>query len=827
MPIASRLQMSAVQPTAVGRLVILACTLALAAALPGAEEVQLSTLDLSLAQQGWGSPGIDRSVEGRPMHIGGIPFAHGFGTHAPCELQVALAGGSSRFTASVGVDDEQGATGRNGSVEFTISGDGKELWRSGVMHGGDPSKPVDVEVSGVRTLILAVGNGGDGNGGDHADWADAKFQVVGNRPETISAPPHVRWRLAEKSSIMWDVAADRTPEHDDFLEQGGRLAGQVVEYAVSGERGLRIARSLVWPSLRIPPNNTHSSLIHHYGREAEPAISVDGAPLGELRVTRVVLDGTLTFHATAQAGLVITRCTFPTTSARTALDRWTLRNTGTAPVTVAVAPLALRDEVRGPYGLNIMEVVHDAPTSTVLAPGRSLDFAVRFSAHLDGEATGAVPDAAVEEAARRAFFAGLQQALRLETPDPVLDHTFAMAKLRVAEAINATRGGLMLAPGGLAYYAATWCNDNVEYAGPFFPFLGDDGGNQASLDTYRGYRAYMKPDYHRIPSSIVAEGTSFWDGAGDRGDAAMYAYGCARFCLARGDRTLAEELWPGIVWCLEYCRRQTGPDGAIRSDHDELEGRFPAGAANLSTISLCYGGLRSAADLARALGRTAEAADYDQRAVGVAQAIERCFGASVEGFATYRYFDGCEVLRSWICLPLCMGLMERRDATIAALFSPRLWTADGLATQAGNRIFWDRSTLYGLRGVFQAGATATALRYLTAFSQRRLLGDHVPYAVETGTHGNQLSSESALYCRVFSEGLFGILPTGLDRFRCTPRLPDGWPRMALRSIRAFGREWDLVVERQGGNLAVTATVAGQPADTRVIAPGASADLLLP
>jgi hypothetical protein len=309
----------------------------------------------------------------------------------------------------------------------------------------------------------------------------------------------------------------------------------------------------------------------------------------------------------------------------------------------------------------------------------------------------------------------------------------------------------------------------------------------------------------------------------------MYAYGCARFCLARGDQAIAEELWPAIVWCLEYCQRKTTPDGVIASNTDELEGRFPAGKANLSTATLCYGGLRSAANLARALDKISEAKAYELRADALALAIDRYFGATVEGFATYRYYDGNDILRSWICLPLCMGLMDRRDATIAALFSPRLWTADGLATQAGNRTFWDRSTLYGLRGVFQAGDTARALRFLSAYSHRRLLGDHVPYPVEAWPEGGQrhLASESGLYCRVFTEGLFGILPTGLDRFRCTPRLPEGWPSMALRSIRAFNRNFDLVVVRAGRQLRLTVTQNGRPVLERILADGETVDVRLP
>jgi hypothetical protein len=242
---------------------------------------------------------------------------------------------------------------------------------------------------------------------------------------------------------------------------------------------------------------------------------------------------------------------------------------------------------------------------------------------------------------------------------------------------------------------------------------------------------------------------------------------------------------------LEYSRRQTTAEGVIASDSDELEGRLPTGKANLSTSSLYYGGLRAAADLGRALGMETEANAYDQQADVMAKAIDKYFGATVEGFPTYRYYDGNDVLRSWICLPLCMGLTDRRDGTIAALFSPRLWTSDGLASQAGDQAFWDRSTLYGLRGVLQAGETTTGLRYLSAYTRRRLLGDHVPYPVEAWPEGDQrhLSSESGLYCRIFTEGLFGLRPTGLDRFSCTPRLPEGWPRMALRSPLAATSTW--------------------------------------
>ncbi|MBC8143349.1 MAG: hypothetical protein H7Y38_18130, partial [Armatimonadetes bacterium] len=206
---------------------------------------------------------------------------------------------------------------------------------------------------------------------------------------------------------------------------------------------------------------------------------------------------------------------------------------------------------------------------------------------------------------------------------------------------------------------------------------------------------------------------------------------------------------------------------------------------------------------------TDNAADWNARADALAVAIESFFGATVEGYETYRYHDGNEVLRSWICLPLVFGLAQgtRKAGTLDALFSPHLWTPDGLATQAGDTTFWDRSTLYGLRGAFIAGATEPAYSHLLSYSRRRLLGDHVPYPVEAYPENAQahLSAESALYCRVILEGLLGICPTGFNSFAMTPRLPEAWNEYRVR-FTAFGnRDVSCHVVREGGAVTLTVT----------------------
>ncbi len=117
------------------------------------------------------------------------------------------------------------------------------------------------------------------------------------------------------------------------------------------------------------------------------------------------------------------------------------------------------------------------------------------------------------------------------------------------------------------------------------------------------------------------------------------------------------------------------------------------------------------------------------------------------------------------------------------------------------------------------------MEQLSYYSTRRLLGEHVPYPVEAYPEGNQrhLSAESALYCRVFVEGLLGVRPAGLRAFTCRPRLPQGWPGMALRRVHAFGDVFDLVIERQGpGILALKVGRDGKATIVREISEGEAA-----
>lgn len=645
-----------------------------------------------------------------------------------------------------------------------------------------------------------------------------------------SAPSQDRWTIQPDGSIRW--VPTRNLPHEDHLEMSGQMISVVLRYGVDARQRFRLNRSLVFPMLRMKPNKTQNNLKQRFDVNIPALVTVDDQTLLNEHVKDITFNGILRVESDygyiyrrkeVKDAVHVTRILYPSTTAAGYIEEYTFRNNSRNAITLRVPHWQVAYTTpadAGVYGAYRIEATLSKQGTFVLQPGEALEFHALFSGRKATDAVTGKEEAAAaprldiqsERAARQALISQWWNNLVLDTPDPVLNRMFAFAKLRGAESIYRTKGGLMHGPGGEAYYAAVWANDQAEYINPFFPFLGYNIGNQSALNAFRHFARYMNPEYKPIPSSIISEGVGTWHGAKDRGDGAMIAYGAARYALARGSKEEARQLWPLIEWCLEYCRRQLTPDGVVASDSDELENRFPAGDANLCTSTLYYDALRSAALLGRELGISGKQLNaYRAQAQTLEQAIERHFGYEIEGFHSYRYYEGNDILRSWICMPLVMGVYTRAQGTIDALFSPRLWTDDGLLTQAGTETFWDRSTLYALRGTIAAGEVAKGIDFLKKYSRRRLLGNHVPYAIEAWPEGNQrhLSAESGLYCRIYTEGLFGIRPTGLSSFEMTPRLPAEWDYMNLNKVRAFESDFDIRVSRTGKKLHVEVLEAGK------------------
>lgn len=619
-----------------------------------------------------------------------------------------------------------------------------------------------------------------------------------------------RWTLEKEGHIRWQP--EKVESHQDHIEMSGRTVSVVLRYGVENGKFI-LNKSMVWPLLRTIPNNTHASLMRRYNWDVLDMVNINGRSLTSEQVESIELKGILKVTSNYDEGRrgqwKIIREYFPSTDQPALVESYQIINTGKNELAIELPQVnqkSMTDPKKGVTGSFCIETLTNKSGHFTLQLGESLTFGASLLAYKEGEKAPLI-DVQKEKSQREALVGELMNKLVLETPDPIIDRMFAFSKIRGCESIYETKGGPMHGPGGESYYAAIWANDQAEYINPFFPFVGYEYGNASALNSYLHFARFMNDEWKPIPSSIIAEGIDIWNGAGDRGDAAMIAYGAARYALARGDKHEAETLWPLIEWCLEYCRRKLNAGGVVASDSDELEGRFPAGKANLCTSSLYYDALLSASYLCKELGKNGTST-YLKQAATLRKNMEHYFGAKVEGFDTYAYYEGNDILRSWICIPLTVGIDERAEDTIQALFSPRLWTKDGLLTQAGSETFWDRSTLYALRGVYAVGATEKATEFMKKYSATRLLGDHVPYAIEAWPEGSQrhLSAESALYARIITEGMFGIRPTGFKTFTLTPRLPKDWSFMNLKNIYAFDACFDVEVKRMdNGKLEVIVT----------------------
>lgn len=613
-----------------------------------------------------------------------------------------------------------------------------------------------------------------------------------------------RWTIVSPDSICWKVNG----AHHDHIEMSGLKVSTVLRYGVNETGEWVIDRNIVLPTFRTIPNDTHASLQHRFNGDWAYLCLVNGQPLLGEKVETVSLSGVMTVKSIySDKGIALTRTLFPSTSYPVFCEKYELENVTDRSLTVEFPSNSLSyrtDEARGVEGSYTLTATLSSPAKEgvcQLKAGEKACFQVLYAGYKKNDWELAL-DVEKELMARREFLRQVQSNLVLETPSDVINTMFSFAKIRGSESIFDTKGGYMQSPGGEAYYAGIWANDQAEYINPFFPYLGYPAGNRSAMNSFSLFMRYMNDEYKPLPSSIIAEGIDCFGVAGDRGDVAMVGYGAARYALASGNRHEAEKLWPLIEWCLEYCNRKLNAEGVVESDSDELENRFPSGKANLCTSSLYYDALISAAYLGKALKKDREQIkSYRDKATELYKNMDAYFAWNVEGYETYRYYDGNDVLRSWICIPLTMGIYDRAEGTVSALFSDKLWMENGLLTQSGTSTYWDRSTLYAFRGAYACGAREIATEYLEKYSATRLLGDHVPYAVEAWPEGNQrhLSTESALYCRIMTEGLFGIRPIALNAFKLTPQLPEGWNTMSLKRICAFGATFDIEVKRNKGN----------------------------
>lgn len=583
-------------------------------------------------------------------------------------------------------------------------------------------------------------------------------------------------------SIIFDVKKGES--YSNHIEMAGFYCSSIVSYGCDHKAKLRLMRHIIFPMLRKYPNITRGSLDYNFNGAT---LKVNKSTAVE-RVSSFTFDSTLKIRSSYD-NLKIERTIFPSRNCRACIETLTLENKEKEPIVVTVINNDKGHFTKAMHGHNRERYKLYATIDkqkVTLKPNAKIQINIAYIGKRLDEVVNV--DFNIETSARANFVKDIDRRLVVETSNKNLDVMERYSKIRAAESIFMTKNGLMHSPGGGNFYAALWTNDQCEYVNPLFAYLGYDKGIMSAINCYEQYKKYISADKPLI-TSIVAEGDAIWHGAKDRGDSAMYAYGASRFLLELGSKEVAEKFLAEIETCLAYTMSQKNTDGVIASDSDELEERFESGKANLCTSCIAYDALVSAVYLEKEFGRNEQAELYQTYAKELKENIEKYFGSSVEGYETYRYCAEETNLRSWIAMPLTVGIFDRAEQTKNALLSSKLRLNEGLLTRSGEKIFWDRSTLYTLRGLFNAGFADESYELLEQYTKSRLLGEHIPYAVEAFPEGNQaqLSAESGLYVRIFVEGLLGFRPTGFGKFTLNPILPKKLEFLNIKNMLLCGK----------------------------------------
>ena len=178
-----------------------------------------------------------------------------------------------------------------GSVCFIITGDGKELFNSGIMYGNEPPLSVNIDLTGIRVLELSVDPTDDGASGDNALWIAPIIDYKSRCPEIIHAEyigkgpemtNEISCRLAEKINKLPVLSVPVSTQTDfDWLITPEKAKAGI--YASADRKSIIVANPMVSRTFRIFPNLATTNIINRMTGESmlravssEGSIQIDG-----------------------------------------------------------------------------------------------------------------------------------------------------------------------------------------------------------------------------------------------------------------------------------------------------------------------------------------------------------------------------------------------------------------------------------------------------------------------------------------------------------------------------------------------------------------------
>lgn len=307
--------------------VALASTFAFGISAYAQSSINLSQLDLSKINQGYGKAVSGKSVSGDPAIAADKGYSDVIGTHAPSSFKINLHGKAMRLHARVAVGDRPAsADGKNierialvngtgmlfandgnqrrfvavtgnggeiepGSVKIVVKGDGKELPAGGVVRGGESPMAIDLDLKGINTLELIAETTPDGPSGDNVLWIEPVIEYEGEAPVAVDAASQekgpemtsqAKKRLESKIRKLpvMTVPASTLTGYDWLLTPGKTSAAI---YATPDRKSIVVANDMVSRTFRIFPNLATTDFVNRMTGESllravssEGSVAIDG-----------------------------------------------------------------------------------------------------------------------------------------------------------------------------------------------------------------------------------------------------------------------------------------------------------------------------------------------------------------------------------------------------------------------------------------------------------------------------------------------------------------------------------------------------------------------
>ena len=598
--------------------------------------------------------------------------------------------------------------------------------------------------------------------------------------------------LNDKNEVVFNANNKNLPYYD-HIETSGLYTSLIYSYGANKLKEFIESYHIVFPTFRRKVNDTRGSFAIRLKNVLD--ILIDNSKEIE-KLSKVTLNGFINITSNI-TDIKVNKKIYCSSSFKGIVINYKLTNKSSEIKNIFIdnnKNLICCDEdiFDKKYHVNIIlsndkTLKNNTSLSYTLKPNQSISFDQVIICSYDDETIN--ENLKVDINNRKKYLKTITNNYNVITNNKILDAMFNFSKIRASESICLTKNGLMHSPGGGHYYAATWNNDQCEYAAPLFAYLNYDLAIKSMINCFTQYTDYMYTD-KALVSSIIAEATSFWNGAGDRGDASMYVYGITRLLLTLGNKSLAKKFVKPIKWCIDYTLKQKNELGLYKSDTDELENRFESGDCNLATNSIFYQALIKANLLFNELNIKN---DYLKIANELKENINKHFYKN--GKCIYSFKE--THLRSHVCYPLIMDIYDHSEDIVNTIMNKKLFTKNGFKTIDNCETYWDRVTLMAIRGLFNASKADLAYDILLSYSENRLLKDHVPYAVEAYPEGNQahLAAESALYARIYLEGILGFEPMKFNQFKLTISMPNKLDSIKVLNVTYSNKTFDIVINK--------------------------------